>query len=101
MATDPFFNNGLSPAEAERLAILAEECAEVIQVVGKILRHGYASFHPANPDMTNRDLLTQEMGHVFAAQDMMVLAGDVEETDIDHSLHEKQRKIKPFLHHQR
>lgn len=33
--------NGLSPAEVERLALLAEECGEVIQTVGKILRHGY------------------------------------------------------------
>ena len=33
--------NQLTPAETERLAILAEECGEVIQAVGKILRHGY------------------------------------------------------------
>ncbi len=38
--------NRLTPAEAERLAMLAEEAAEVIQIVGKILRHGYASYHP-------------------------------------------------------
>jgi hypothetical protein len=27
--------NGLTPAQAERLAMLAEEAAEVIQVIGK------------------------------------------------------------------
>ena len=36
---DDHFNN-LTPGEAERLAILAEECGEVIQIIGKILRHG-------------------------------------------------------------
>lgn len=42
------FNN-LTPGEAERLAMLAEECGEVIQAVGKILRHGGtpASTHQA------------------------------------------------------
>lgn len=38
--------NGLSPAEAERLAILAEECSEVVQKVCKTLRNGYESTHP-------------------------------------------------------
>ena len=32
--------NGLTPAEDERLAMLAEECAEVIKIVSKIQRHG-------------------------------------------------------------
>jgi len=39
------FNN-LNPAELERLAILAEEAAEVVQIANKIIRHGYASYHP-------------------------------------------------------
>jgi len=38
--------NGLSPAEAERLALLAEECGEVVQAVCKVLRHGYESTNP-------------------------------------------------------
>ena len=33
--------NKLTPAQAERLAILIEECGEVIQAATKILRHGY------------------------------------------------------------
>ncbi len=32
------FDNALSPGELERLAFLAEQCAEVIQAVGKIVR---------------------------------------------------------------
>lgn len=60
LATGAHFNK-LTPAEAERLAMLAEECGEVIQVIGKILRHGYDSFHPADPSVTNRDLLGREL----------------------------------------
>ena len=41
MATEHF--NKLTEAEQERLVILAEECAEVIQVVAKIQRHGFNS----------------------------------------------------------
>jgi len=62
--------NGLTPAEAERLAMLAEECGEVIQAVGKILRHGYESKHP-DTGVTNRDHLTKEMDDVMAVTLMM------------------------------
>ena len=58
--------NGLTPAEAERLAMLAEECGEVIQMVGKILRHGYDSYHPSDPTTTNRHLLIAELRDVNA-----------------------------------
>lgn len=53
--------NKLTPAETERLAILAEECGETIQVIGKILRHGYESFHPKDYATTNRTLLENEL----------------------------------------
>lgn len=58
--------NKLAPDETERLAMLAEECGEVIQIVGKILRHGYDSYHPANPRLSNRDLLAKELRDVNA-----------------------------------
>lgn len=52
--------NRLTPAQAERLAMLAEECGEVIQIVGKILRHGYDSTHP-DGGPTNAELLSKEV----------------------------------------
>ena len=58
--------NKLTPAEAERLAMLAEECGEVIQVIGKIMRHGYDSYHPADPTTTNRALLGRELTDLYA-----------------------------------
>ncbi len=55
----PHFNN-LTPGAAERLAVLAEECGEVIQAVSKIQRHGYDSGHPRG-DTSNVDDLEYEL----------------------------------------
>ena len=102
--------NGLTAAEAERLAILAEECAEVIQAVGKILRHGYHSF---NPDLlteamddagelppTNKMNLETELGDVVFCINMLKDSGDVSRGKIETRAEVKAEKIKEYLHHQ-
>lgn len=92
--------NKLTPAEAERLALLAEECAEVIQVVGKILRHGYESYNPNDPrELTNRTLLADELGHVDAAVTKMHKAGDLAREDIAISAIHKLERVGRYLHH--
>lgn len=63
--------NGLLPGEAERLAMLAEEAAEIIQCVGKILRHGYENHHPHTPHWTNRMALTREVADFTVIVNMM------------------------------
>lgn len=94
--TEAHFNR-LTPAEAERLAMLAEECAEVIQVVGKILRHGYERHHPNDPTTTNRDLLTDELSDLWAVIEMM--DGDFSLTNADAQEAAFQKKMR-FTHHQ-
>lgn len=98
------FNN-LTPAEAERLAMLAEECGEVIQVVGKILRHGYESYHPndlfnGHPKPgaeNNRDLLANEVCDLLAVVQMMDADFNVGGgLDPDAAIAKKMR----FAHHQ-
>lgn len=69
--------NKLTPAEAERLAMLAEECGEVIQIIGKILRHGYDNYHPADPNTTNRRLLEREVIDVLGVHLAMIQEGDI------------------------
>ena len=91
--------NELTPAQDERLALLMEECAEVIQVVGKIQRHGYESRHP-NGGPTNRELLEKELGHVSAALSLMVGAQDVRVSAISCSNYAKRENVKQYLHHQ-
>lgn len=60
--------NKLTPAETERLAYLMEECAEVIQIIGKIQRHGYNSYNPFDEKkLDNRALLNMELSDVLKA----------------------------------
>ena len=90
--------NKLTPAEAERLAMLAEECAEVIQIVGKILRHGYDSYHPVNPRVSNRDLLAKELRDVNAVL-MAMGRNELREYSVQDALGVWERKLQ-YTHHQ-
>lgn len=95
------FGDSLTHAERERLAILAEEMAEAIQIVGKILRHGYRSFNPWDKDeVVNRELLCKEIGHVLAAIDMMKTKGDLPFFIVERSMTKKRETIKGYLHFQ-
>lgn len=91
--------NGLTPAEAERLAMLAEECAEVIQIVAKIQRHGYEGFHPDDPSTTNRTLLKKELVDLAAVENEMMDVGDVRFTLPGEILQSWQKKLR-YSHHQ-
>lgn len=88
-------------AETERLALLAEECGEVIQIIGKILRHGYESYHPSDEFKNlNRKLLQKEIGHVKNAVNMMVKADDVDKDSIQGHCDLKSGDILKYLNHQ-
>jgi len=93
----------VSPAELERLAMLAEEAGEIAQAVGKILRHGYESFHPDNPSVTNRGLLENEIADLHAVQLMMEEKGDIEDLSPQASdaVGDAMEKKMRFTHHQR
>ncbi len=98
MSATPF--NALSDSEVERLAILSEECAEVIQIVGKILRHGYDSTHPNNKTgPCNREMLEEEIGHVSYACELMSEKLDISWLSVMKSKRTKADKIKRYLHH--
>lgn len=89
--------NGLRPDEAERLAMLAEEAGEIVQAVGKILRHGYESYHPENTNLTNRDLLAMEITDLLAVVEMMDSDFNVGSgRDLDLAIRQKRK----FAHHQ-
>lgn len=91
----------LTPAQSERLAILAEECGEVVQAIGKILRHGYDSYDPTKtngPD--NRKSLENEIGDICYAVALMVKAKDVNQVNINASEKRKAEKARRYTHHQ-
>ena len=92
--------NELEPHELERLALLSEECGEVVAIIGKILRHGYPSCHPDNlngPD--NREMLIQEIGDVFAVVSLMIAEVDFTYRDIDIAKEIKLEKLNQYLHY--
>lgn len=91
--------NRLTPAEAERLALLAEEMGEAIQVIGKILRHGYESKHP-DGGPTNRESLERELGDVYAAMDLLGVSLDVDLHVIQEAADRKRERVQKYLHHQ-
>lgn len=93
------FNN-LTPAQHERLAMLFEECAEVIQIIGKIMRHGYNSYHPDDKThSTNRCLLAKELRDVHGVLKAMQREElkDFELQDVTGSAWEKKLR---YAHHQ-
>jgi hypothetical protein len=89
----------LTPAEAERLEMLAEEAAEVAQVAMKILRHGYASYHPDAPETTNRALLEWELCDLAAVQLAMMRQVDIGKHGTVAIMDRWGRKLK-YTHHQ-
>ena len=91
--------NGLTPAEAERLALLAEECGEVIQAIGKVLRHGYESTHP-DGGPTNREALERECGDVYHAIWRVIGAGDIDGNGMSQRADDKAKSVGRYLHHQ-
>lgn len=93
------FNNGLTPAQAERLALLAEECGEVVQAVAKILRHGYRSYHP-DTGVYNVESLTREVGDLQAVVSLMMLCGDMEPKQVTEAVRAKLKKLRRWTHHQ-
>ena len=67
----------VSPAQMERLTFLIEECSEVIKEATKIMRFGFESYHPDDPQReTNRHRLKREMADLEAAYEILVDAGD-------------------------
>lgn len=99
MTWQPF--NQLTPAEAERLALLAEEMGEALQAIGKVLRYGYESYHPAHPEgPSNRQALTREVGDVYAAVCLMCERGDLQHVEIAEWVERKKTSVQQFMHEQ-
>lgn len=89
--------NGLSPAEAERLAVLAEECGEIVQIVMKAMRHGLDFHHPETGE-TNRAAIARELGDLDAICGRMVLAHDIDAPTIKAASSAKAEKLKRWTH---
>lgn len=93
------FSTYLNESEEERLALLTEEMGEVLQIVGKIGRHGYLSTNPlSNDPTTNQILLEKEIGDLLLIIKLMIISGDIRPEVIQNWMGIKQRKINQWLH---
>jgi hypothetical protein len=93
------FSNGLSPAEAERLAMLAEEAGEVVQACMKVLRHGYGSYNPDRPeDGDNRVQLAREIGNFDHITTVMFDCGDYEMVGVREGIDRQKRNMSRYAH---
>lgn len=87
----------LAPSQIERLAVVMEECGELVQAAGKILRHGYDSKYPG---ANNRADLAREAADVLESINMLLEAEDISSADVQDCIEEKHREAKKYLHHQ-
>ena len=92
--------NKLSPEVAELLAVLAEECGEVVQRVGKILRHGIDNANPYNGVM-NRASLEDELTDIMTVVDLLSRLGILNWERINDAIPAKLERLgRPgIMHH--
>ena len=92
--------NDLTNADAELFALLAEECGETVQSVGKILRHGK---HSWNPDMvgkhTNIEDLEKELGDILAVIEIMRRGKLIDIANVESRKSTKLEKVWKYLHY--
>lgn len=55
------------------LTCLIEEAGELIQAATKCLRHGFDSYHPDRPNVTNLQDLRREALDLLAVQDVLAI----------------------------
>jgi len=90
--------NQLLPEQAELLALLAEECGECVQAIGKILRHGLHSRHP-DGGPTNLEALAKEMGDIRASMILLCEARMVSKQMVHEFADIKRHRVQQYLHH--
>ena len=80
----------------ECLITLAEECAEVIQIISKIHRFGMTSHHPNDVKTTNLDSLHSEVGDVLTMIDLLREEGVLSDNMLQNAKLAKRIKFKKF-----
>lgn len=91
------FSMRLRARDLELYALLLEECGEVVQVCGKILRHGEASCHPVSGER-NRDSLHKELGDVMAAVQLLAHHGLLSIPEVRARARDKHQRVGRYLH---
>lgn len=94
------FFNGLTPVQHEIITKIYEECAESIQICGKIHLHGLKSSNPfITGAETNKVLLEKELGDVLAFILLAEKEGLVSLREIEKQATNKINKIAAHTHY--
>lgn len=91
--------NSLTPAQAERLAILAQAAAALGVAIARCQQHGLASFNLQTGEI-NLHALSKEVGAVVAATGLMVLAQDIRRDSCDSFANLAAEQMYRLSHHQ-
>lgn len=90
----------LTDAELERLTLVMEECAEVQQMIGKVIRHGWNSYSPFDPNKTtNRQLLERELGDLVCVSEFLGENLDVSTEEVIKASEDKRKRLRRYLHY--
>lgn len=75
----------IQPTAIEKtlLTHLTEESSEVIKEVCKILRFGFDSSHPSEPDITNRTRLEYEIADFYACVELLIEQGLIDRESLN------------------
>lgn len=91
--------NVLDPAneeQTERLVLLVEECAEVIQAATKVLRFGFSERYPDMRDnCTNKEALEYEIGNLMANA-ALVINNDLDKNNVLIGFRSKVEKLPQY-----
>lgn len=82
--------NDLKDRERELFYITQEECAEVTQIISKILRFGF------NEEFNNRGRLTEEVGDLLACITLLYAAGIIDKHETELAIENKLLKLKKW-----
>jgi NTP pyrophosphatase (non-canonical NTP hydrolase) len=85
--------------QGELLVILAEECAEVAQVIAKCLRFGMDDCHPDKPGTPNKVRLETEIGDLMAMVHILTEEGHLDPIMMADARIAKRIKVEKFMKH--
>lgn len=93
-------NKELTPAERERLTLIAEEAGEVVQAVTKVLRHGYYDYNPFDENkVPNKEKLEKEIGDLVGVIQFALENADLSGAEISRHSSIKMLNAAKYLHH--
>jgi NTP pyrophosphatase (non-canonical NTP hydrolase) len=76
------------------LAVIGEECGEVMQMVGKTMRFGLDSYSPVDPTKrTNHQLLHDEIGDILAGVEFATERGLLDRETLVNRMFAKRKKL--------